>query len=179
MWVGIALIGAAIFFIGFEGTDSGRIQWRGDALTLIAGLLSALQGYYRLQKQRNIPPEAGSEDPKTKNQTFLNPWLFAVLSGITLLLVMAFLFPNTPIHIRVLIAILVFSFVNIRFFLLRRKGRIHKSSETGSSWPKIFTDAQMGPLPPARSYWLSSCALPHNWAFDPWTPDALRIHELR
>ena len=134
MWVGIALIGAAIFFIGFEETGSGRIQWRGDVLTLIAGLLSALQGYYRLQKQRNVPPEAGSADPKIKDEMLLKrPWLFVVLSGITLWAMPTFLVPETPIHIRVLVAILGFSFVNIRFFRLRRKWQLQKSSETGSS----------------------------------------------
>ena len=133
MWVGIALTGAALFFIGFEETDSGRIQWRSDASSLIAGLFIALQGYYRLQKQRNVPPEAGSEEPKIKNQMFLRrPWLFVVLSGITMWAMPTFFVPDTPIHIRVLVAILGFSFVNIRFFRLRRKWRLQKSSETGS-----------------------------------------------
>jgi uncharacterized membrane protein len=131
--VGIALMGAAIFFIWFEGTDSGHIQWRSDALTLITGLLIALLGY-KLQKQRNVPPQAGSEHPKIKDQMLLKrPWLFVVLSGITVWATPTFLFPDTPIHIRVLVAILAFSLVNIHFFRLRRKWRLQKAPETGSN----------------------------------------------
>jgi len=135
MWVGIALIGAAIFFIGFEETGSGRIQWRSDALTLIAGLYIALQGYYRLQKQRNVPTEAGTE-PKIKNQMFLKrPWLFPVLTGIIVLAISFALIPlqDASVHARVFSAIVLFSIVNIRFFLvLRRTRRLERAVETSS-----------------------------------------------
>jgi hypothetical protein len=57
IWIGIALCVVEIFAIGFEEVYWGYIAWENNLILFATGPFIAIQGYYRLQKQRNAPPK--------------------------------------------------------------------------------------------------------------------------
>jgi len=65
IWIGIALCVTEIFLLGFEEINWGYIAWKNNLILFAMGPFIALQGYYRLQKQRNAPkPQKVTEGPK-------------------------------------------------------------------------------------------------------------------
>lgn len=68
IWIGVAVCVCELALMGFQKVHWGYIEWRID---LAVGPFIALQGYYRLQKQRSTPPQNVRADSKTKDQVFL------------------------------------------------------------------------------------------------------------